>query len=239
MQLFYKPGIHDKNIELDENESHHCINVLRMRINDEVFVINGKGVLYKTRLIKPDSKNCSLEIIESVENFDKRDYSLHIAIAPTKSPERFEWFLEKAVEIGVDRITPVVCKHSHRNRLRKERLDKIIVSAVKQSVKATIPILNDPQDFNEFIKTQGRSKFIAICSDQYTQHLLEQTMMSGDDITILIGPEGDFSEEEIQEAINFGFQPVSLGRSRLRTETAGVSVAQMVADYYVIKGIPR
>jgi 16S rRNA (uracil1498-N3)-methyltransferase len=238
MHLFYKPGIHLNNIKLDEHESHHCINVLRMRINDEVFVINGQGVFYKTRISKADSKNCSLEITETIENFDKRNYNLHIAIAPTKSPERFEWFLEKAVEIGVDQVTPLLCQHSHRNRLRKERLEKIIVSAVKQSFKARVPILNDPQDFTEFIKIQCDSKFIAICSDQYTKHLLEHTM-KGDDILILIGPEGDFSEVEIENAINSGFLPVSLGRSRLRTETAGVSVAQMIADYYVIKEIPK
>lgn len=235
MQVFYKTGQHESNIFLDASESHHCINVLRMKQNDEVVVINGKGTFYSTRILKPDPSRVQLLVISAVENYEKRDCHLHIAIAPTKNIDRFEWFLEKAAEIGIDEITPIFCLHSNRVNIRMERLEKVLIAAVKQSLKAYLPKLNQAIAFNDFLNRNTNSNsFIAYCADDYKEHLLT-SIKGANDITVLIGPEGDFSPAEVKTAIEKGYIPVSLGKSRLRTETAGVAVAQIVADSFVIR----
>lgn len=235
MHIFYKPGLHEKVIILDPAESHHCVNVLRMQKNEEVAVINGQGILYSTRIGDANSKEVKLLIINKIENYGKRDYHLHIAIAPPKNIERFEWFLEKATEIGVDEISPVFCQHSNRMKLRPERLEKVLISAVKQSLKTWLPKLNQPMNFQEFIKQENNAdRYIAYCSEDYIEHLLV-ARKNTHNIIVMVGPEGDFSPTEIAMAIESGFKPVSLGSSRLRTETAGIAVAQIIANRYVIK----
>ena len=235
MHVFYKPGHHDNLIYLDPAESHHCINVIRLRLGDEVNVLNGKGTLYETIISRADQKKVVLKIKSAHTEYDKKEYHLHIAIAPTKNMDRFEWFIEKSTEIGVDEITPLFCMNSERRKLRQDRLEKVLISAVKQSLKATLPVLNQPENFTDFIvKQTSAARFIAYCSIEKREHLLKVTKNSNN-ILVMIGPEGDFGPKEIKMAKETGFQPVSLGKSRLRTETAGVAVAQIIADSYVIK----
>ncbi len=234
MHIFYSPGEHDTFILLESSESNHCIRVLRLRQDDEVGVINGEGVFYKTRIVEADPVNTKLEILSSVKNFGKRNYYLHVAIAPTKNTERFEWFLEKATEIGMDEITPIYCQHSERKKLRTGRLGKVILSAVKQSQKAYLPLLNTPVKYDDFLKLNHvAEKYIAYCSD-YVSDFLINIPAQMNKYLIIIGPEGDFSPSEITTAINNGFTPVSLGQSRLRTETAGVVAAQIISDRSII-----
>lgn len=222
MQLFYAPDIAEKTYTLNEEESKHCIRVLRLALGDEITLIDGRGGLYKTRIVNPEPKRCMVEVYESTHEFEKRNHYLHIAIAPTKNIERFEWFLEKATEIGIDEITPLLCDHSERKVVNNERLEKIIISAVKQSIKAYVPLLNPMIPFKQFIqlKQQG-SQFIAHCASKELKQLKNEIKPLLKNI-ILIGPEGDFSTEEINLAIKNNCNEISLGTSRLRTETAGV-----------------
>jgi len=228
MVLFYVSNLTSGNI-LPEEESQHAVKVLRLQIGSEIAVVDGVGGFYKARITNPHPKHCGFEIFESQNEFGKRNYKLHIAIAPTKNIERLEWFIEKATEIGIDEITPVVCRFSERKVVKEERLEKIIVSAAKQSVKAYFPKLNPLCTFDELMKNHTDSlKFIAHCYDD-NKKLLQQEITKSSSVLILIGPEGDFSKEEVQKAISLGFIPVSLGNSRLRTETAGVVACCTVA----------
>lgn len=228
MQLFYAPDIKDKTYTLNEEESKHCIRVLRLAIGDEIMLIDGKGGLFKTRITSPEPKRCMVEVYESTLEFEKRNHYLHIAIAPTKNIERFEWFLEKATEIGIDEITPLLCEHSERKVVNNERLEKIIISAVKQSVKAYVPKLNPMATFKQFIQANTADNlFIAHCATRELSHLKNEVKAFGK-CTILIGPEGDFSPEEIKHAIQNNYKEISLGTSRLRTETAGVVACHIV-----------
>ncbi len=228
MNLFYVPNLASGNV-LPEEESQHAIKVLRLQVGSEIRVVDGIGGFYNARIINPHPKHCDFEIIDSQNEFGKRDYKLHIAIAPTKNIERLEWFIEKATEIGIDEITPLVCRFSERKIIKEERLEKIIVSAGKQSVKAYFPQLNALCSFDDLMKKHTASqKFIAHCYED-DKRLLQTEISTSKDVLILIGPEGDFSREEVQKAIAFGFVPVSLGNSRLRTETAGVVACHTVA----------
>ena len=228
MALFYVPNISAGNV-LPEEESQHAVKVLRLQIGTEITVVDGVGGFYKARITQPHHKHCGFEIIETFAGFGKRDYKLHIAIAPTKNIERLEWFIEKATEIGIDEITPVICRFSERKIVKEERLEKIIVSAAKQSLKAYFPKLNPLSTFDELMKKHEASqKFIAHCYEE-DKRLLQAEIKKTSDVLILIGPEGDFSMEEVQKAIFLGFIPVSLGESRLRTETAGVVACHTVA----------
>lgn len=234
MNLFYIQDIKGDIGFMDKNESHHCVKVLRMREGDEVNFIDGKGNFYRGYLKKINPVATEIEIIEKLPDLEKRPYYLHIAISPTKSIERFEWFLEKATEIGIDRITPVICEHSERSKLRKDRSERVILSAVKQSVKAEIPLFDDLHGFRDFIKqtSTAKYKFIAHCSEGEKLELIK-ALPDKESVIILIGPEGDFSENEIKIAKQSGFKPVSLGQARLRTETAGVVAAQILADFHI------
>ena len=224
MALFYVPNLSSGNV-LPEEESQHAVKVLRLQVGDAIVVVDGIGGFYKAQITNPHPKHCGFEIVETQTEFGKRDYKLHIAIAPTKNIERLEWFIEKATEIGVDEITPIICRFSERKIVKEERLEKIIVSAAKQSVKAYFPKLNPLCTFDELMKKYSASqKFIAHCYEE-DKRLLQTEITKSSDMLILIGPEGDFSKEEVQKAISLGFVPVSLGNSRLRTETAGVVVA--------------
>ncbi len=222
MHLFYTPDIKSSSYALDKEESTHCVKVLRLKEGSLIHLTDGKGNLYKAQLLTSDPKECLVEIKETIPEFGKRGFYLHIAIAPTKNIDRFEWFLEKATEIGIDEITPLFCEHSERNIIKPERLQKIITSALKQSLKTYHPVLNEAVKFNHFIQTffDGK-KYIAHCEEN-KKTSLQSACQKGENALILIGPEGDFSNPEIINAIENNFLPISLGNSRLRTETAGI-----------------
>lgn len=226
MHLFYTPDIDSEIYTLSEDESKHAIRVLRLVVGDTIQLIDGKGNLFQAVVAEDHPKRCTVHVTDIQKEYGKRNFRLHIAMAPTKNIERTEWFLEKAVEIGLDAYTPIQCEHSERVIVKTERLHKIIVSAMKQSLKAFEPVLDEPVSFGNFIKTakafEGR-KFIAHCERASSDPgLLKNVYAKGSDAMILIGPEGDFSKEEINLAVQNGFVPVSLGKSRLRTETAAL-----------------
>jgi len=227
MHLFYCSDITDGNYTLNEEESKHCIRVLRLKNGDIIHITDGNGNLYKTELIDNHPKRCSVKILETKKEFGKKSFSVHMAVAPTKSIDRYEWFLEKATEIGIDRITPIFCEHSERKEVKINRLEKVIVSALKQSLKAYLPKLSEPTKFNQLIKLpfEGQ-KFIAYCEGEL--QLLKNLYKPKTDVLILIGPEGDFSPAEVEQAIATGFIPVSLGSSRLRTETAAIAACHTI-----------
>jgi 16S rRNA (uracil1498-N3)-methyltransferase len=228
MQLFYVPNVAENEIVLDETESKHAIRVLRLNVGDKIQVVNGKGGFFLAEITQPHPKKCKLSILEFQKEFGKRQFKLHIAVAPTKNIDRFEWFLEKATEIGIDEITPVLCEHSERKTIKPDRLEKILVSAMKQSLKAYLPKLNPMVSFNEFlIKNEGEQKYIAHCNEGEKEHL-QNEVEKEKSVTILIGPEGDFSPEEVEQAKKNGFCEISLGSSRLRTETAAIVACHIV-----------
>lgn len=223
-KIFYTPdykGEADSCI-LPEEESQHAVKVLRLKAGEHIHLVNGVGGLFETEILNPHPKRCEVKILNRVYEYGKRNFHLHIAIAPTKMNERMEWFLEKATEIGIDEVTPVICRFSERKELKLQRMEKILISAMKQSVKAYKPKLNEPCDFGQVLeKAEASQKFIAHCYEE-EKILLKEAYTQGSDVLILIGPEGDFSQEEVQAAIAAGYKPVSLGNSRMRTETAGI-----------------
>ena len=228
MTLFYVPNLATEHV-LPEEESLHAVKVLRLKVGDGLVVVDGVGGYHIAKITLPHPKRCAFELIESQFEFGKRDYKLHIAIAPTKNMDRLEWFVEKATEIGIDEITPIICRFSERKMVKAERLEKIIVSAAKQSVKAYFPKLNPQCTFDELIKNhQATQKFIAHCYNSEKRQLKTE-IVPAKDMLVLIGPEGDFSKEEVDKAIKNGYLPVSLGESRLRTETAGVVACHTVS----------
>ncbi len=222
MQLFYIPNITGNEVVLNETESKHAVRVLRLTEGSRVQLIDGTGGFYEAEISVAHPKKCKLSIIDTIDEFEKRTFKLHIAIAPTKNIDRYEWFLEKCTEIGIDEITPLLSEHSERKVIKPERLNKILVAAMKQSLKAYLPKLNPLTSFNELIlERRYENRYIAHCYDGEKIHL-KNTIKKGDDILILVGPEGDFSLEEVEQAKENGFMEVSLGMARLRTETAGV-----------------
>ncbi|MDD4756893.1 MAG: 16S rRNA (uracil(1498)-N(3))-methyltransferase [Prolixibacteraceae bacterium] len=228
MHIFYIPEISGEIINLNPQESRHAVKVLRLEKGSVVRVVDGKGGLYIAEIINPDFKNCCLKITDSTKEYGKKNFYLHIGIAPTKNIDRFEWFLEKAAEIGIDEITPLLSDHSERKKINPERLEKILISAIKQSVKAYKPKLNKLTKFNDLVNScQHSNKFIAHCQEGQKPHF-KDVIQPGSEISILIGPEGDFNPDEIQKATDKGFKSVSLGSSRLRTETAGVIACHIV-----------
>ncbi len=227
MQLFFTPDLNPslENFILSEEESKHAVRVLRMNAGDRLNLIDGCGGLYEAEIIDPHPKRAVLKILNVQENFQQPNYHLHIAIGPTKNIDRIEWFLEKATEIGIQEITPIICEHSERKDVKLDRLNKVIVSAMKQSLKAYLPKLNPALSFKQFLKDiprDGVQKAIAHCVDSDKKYL-NQVFEAGQHYIIMIGPEGDFSAEEIDLALMAGFQPVSLGEARLRTETAALA----------------
>jgi 16S rRNA (uracil1498-N3)-methyltransferase len=230
MELFYAPDILSTHC-LPEEESAHCVRVLRHTAGDVLTVTDGLGMLYEARILNPHPKHCELEILSSSSQSKHHRGMVHIAIAPTKNIDRLEWALEKCTEIGADRFTPLLCRFSERKNLRQDRLEKVILSAAKQSLTAYLPALDPLTDCSDFIRSCSADyKFIAHCYKESERVLLRDainTIRSNSDIEnatfcVLIGPEGDFSPEEVQLALQNGFQPVLLGNARLRTETAGV-----------------
>jgi len=224
MQLFYTPDIDPsfKQYFLSEEESKHCARVLRLEKGDNLQLIDGKGGLYNATILDAHPKRTVLQIISVTTAFNKRNHYLHIAIAPTKNIERMEWFLEKATEIGIDEISFIICQRSERKEVKIDRLNKIITSAVKQSIKAYHPVLNEAVSYSQFLaKPFDGQKFIAHC-EKTDKTSLRAELKAGGNYLILIGPEGDFTPAEIDDALQGGLKAITLGDSRLRTETAGL-----------------
>ena len=236
MNLFYDPLINGQFYSLSQEESKHISRVLRKKEGDTVYFTDGKGWFYETIITIANTKNCEVEILRKYEGTDNRPFRIHIAIAPTKINDRFEWFLEKTTEIGIDEITPIICDHSERKVIKKERLEKVITSAVKQSLKSHHPLLNGQISLKDFLNKEFTGqKFIAYIDKEITLEL-SKVVKTKEDILVLIGPEGDFRPEEVEIAKENGFIPVSLGKSRLRTETAGIVACNTVNIINQIEG---
>lgn len=225
MHLFLSSDTTAPYATLLPDESRHCVRVLRMGAGDEVWVTSGDGTMCRARVADPDDKACSVEIVERLEDYGHRPFHLHLLVAPTKNTARIEWLVEKAVEIGVDRITPIICDHSERGVQKTDRLDRISLSAMKQSLKARRPQIDSPVKMIECVNAEmwkcESGKFVCYCAGD-ERHTLRELYTPGTDAVVLIGPEGDFSPREIEAALAAGFQPVTLGDSRLRTETAAL-----------------
>ena len=228
MHLFLTDTTQGPYATLPPDESKHCIRVLRMQLGDEFYVTSGDGTMCRARIVDPDPAACQVEITERLPDYNARPFKLHMAVAPTKNNARMEWFVEKAVEIGIDRITPVICDHSERGALKTDRLERIALSAMKQSLQARRPLIDPPVNLPDFLQnlksqfsTLNSQKFVCHCvgDDRRTLH---QLYTPGTDALVLIGPEGDFSPHEIAEVLAQGFQSVTLGNNRLRTETAAL-----------------
>ncbi len=242
MELFYTNDIDDGLCRLGSDESAHCIKVLRHRCGDMINIIDGKGTLMKCRLTDCSPREATAEIIETEQDWGGHPYTLTLAVAPTKNSDRFEWFAEKACEIGVDRIVPIIGQYSERKVFKTARTEKILTSAAKQSLKGAIPQICEPVSVREFVGTAAGEngetlKMIAYCfeNDSHPRISIKDALanFSGNRITVMIGPEGDFSPEEAELAVGAGFIPVHLGTSRLRTETAGITAAAAVYLRYM------
>ncbi|MBQ7019420.1 MAG: 16S rRNA (uracil(1498)-N(3))-methyltransferase [Bacteroidales bacterium] len=239
MELFYSRDIDGGICRLDKDESGHCAKVLRHRCGDEIAVIDGCGTLYRCRITCDNPKGVEAMVLSSEESWGGHPYSLHLAVCPTKNNDRYEWFAEKACEVGVDMISPIIGEHSERRIFKTARLEKILVSAAKQSLKAAVPVVNEPVSVKEFIRGQeGRAlKMIAYCfeDESVPRRSIKEVLegYEGTEILVMIGPEGDFSKEEAQMALEAGFIPVHLGASRLRTETAAVTAAEAAYFRYM------
>ena len=240
MELFYSRDIEGGICRLDHDESGHCIKVLRHRCGDEISVIDGEGTLYRCRITSDSHKGVEALVIDREENWGGHSYHLHLAVCPTKNNDRYEWFAEKACELGLDELSPVIGEHSERKVLKTQRVGKILVSAAKQSLKASIPAVNEPVSVKDFIaghRDHGSLKLIAYCFEdervprRSIKEVLDQ--YQGDEIIVMIGPEGDFSKDEAEAALEAGFIPVHLGASRLRTETAALTAAAAVYFRYM------
>lgn len=221
MHVFYTPDI-AVTCEMPEEEAAHCLRVLRLGVGDEVMLTDGKGCFYKAVISAASGKRCQVKVTETIEQEPLWNGYLHLAMAPTKNMDRIEWLAEKATEIGFDELSFLNCRYSERKVIKTERVEKIVVSAVKQSLKARKPVVNEMMDFARFVKQDfAGQKFIAHCNEG-EKPLLKEILVPGEDALVLIGPEGDFSPEEVKLAESLGFRSISLGKSRLRTETAAL-----------------
>lgn len=239
MELFYSTDIEGSVCRLDADESGHCVKVLRHRTGDEISVIDGCGTLYHCRIVSDSHKGVEAVIMSSEENWGSHPYRLHLAVCPTKSNDRYEWFAEKACEIGFDELSPVIGEHSERKVLKTARVEKVLISAAKQSLKASVPKVNEPVSVKEFILNASEEalKLMAYCFEdervprRSIKEVLDQN--DGREIIVMIGPEGDFSKAEAEMALENGFIPVHLGTSRLRTETAALTAASAAYFRYM------
>lgn len=221
MILFYTDDVDGNIARLDVEQARHCVQVLRKKEGDAISFVDGAGGFYEGIIQETGKKKCVIQILKTHHAYNKRPFKLHIAIAPTKNINRLEWFLEKATEIGIDEISLIICHHSERRKVRTDRLRKILVAAMKQSLKAYLPILHEPISFKQFVQTP-RNNWLKYIAQGAENMPLKDNYQAPKDVLLLIGPEGDFSKEEISLAFANGFQGVNLGSSRLRTETAGI-----------------
>ena len=238
MELFYSRDIAGGICRLDQDESGHCIKVLRHRSGDEINVIDGCGTLHRCRITSDSHKGVEAIVLESTDGWGSHPYRLHMAVCPTKNNDRYEGFVEKACEIGVDEISPVIGEHSERKIFKTARAEKILVSAAKQSLKASVPVVNEPVSVKDFIRSSSEGlRMIAYCfeDENIPRRSIKEVLegYDGSDITVMIGPEGDFSREEAELALASGFVPVHLGASRLRTETAALTAVTAVYFRYM------
>jgi 16S rRNA (uracil1498-N3)-methyltransferase len=224
MQLFFGEKRSETEIFLTSEDSKHACKSLRKRAGDSIFVTDGNGEIFQCTILDDNMNQVIVNIDHVIENPFPKNYNLHIAISPLKNPDRFEWFVEKATEIGIDEITPIICSRTEKGKVNTDRLNRIALSAAKQSVKAKLPRINEPIAFEKFIQN-GQSdiqqKFIAWCETEH-EKLLFEACKAKTSTLILIGPEGDFTKDEVEKSLQQGFTPISLGRSRFRTETAGM-----------------
>ncbi len=227
LNLFYHPNINEATFDLNPEEAQHALKVKRMKAGDLLLITDGKGHLGKYQITVTQGQKCVVQVIEKMENQSERSHKIHLGIAPTKNIARIEWMIEKCTEIGLDRITFLQCQHSERPKLKTDRLEKIVIAALKQSKQAYLPIIEDLEDFKIFIKKDFGStqKMIAHVPEMGSNHLFHQ-IQPAQNLLVLVGPEGDFSTEEVNLALEQGFQAVSLGNTVLRTETAGLVVCQ-------------
>ena len=231
MQLFYAPDIVPPLHTLGEEESKHCVRVLRMGAGDTLHLTDGRGTPFRAQVAAPSPRHCTVQIVETTPDYGRLPYELTMAVAPTKNIDRFEWFLEKAVEVGVTRIVPLLCDHSERRSINDERARRIVVAAMKQSLKAFLPQIDPMTPFAEFVAaTVAPVRLIAHCAATgQPKAYLPRAIEKGAPAVILIGPEGDFSPEEINFALENRFTAVTLGDQRLRTETAAVAAVVMTS----------
>jgi 16S rRNA (uracil1498-N3)-methyltransferase len=230
MHLFYTPDIAAPNYVLNEDESKHCIRVLRLQQGDRIQLIDGKGGWHEAKITDDNAKKCAVTITNSRTEVGKRAYNIHIAIAPTKNMDRLEWFVEKATEIGIDEISLITCDNSERTVVKPERLEKVAIAAMKQSMKAYLPKINEVISYKEFIEKNKNNivqKYIAHCINNKSVHL-KKKYSANESAIILIGPEGDFNLSEVKMAIDNAFSEISLGDSRLRTETAALYACTVI-----------
>ena len=230
MQLFYNKDIQPgtATFTFDKDESRHIVKVLRKSEGNKVYLTNGEGFLFKSEIVFASEKKCEVKIVS--EQFQEpMPYRLHLAVAPTKMNDRYEWFLEKATEIGISEITPIICEHSERTHFKIDRFEKILQSAMKQSLQFYMPKLNEPVSYDKFIKEKREGQFFIAHCEETEKKLLKNALHPKTEVTILIGPEGDFSTKEIDLAMQHNVVPVSLGNTRLRTETAAIVAAHSVA----------
>ncbi len=236
MIQFYVPEIANNPI-LPESESQHCIRVLRMQVGDEIEVIDGKGFRYRCRIIDAHSKHALVDVLERKEVALSWSNNITIAVAPTKNMDRMEWMIEKLTEIGVNRFIPLLCRHSERKEIKPERLEKIAISAMKQSLKAVLPVIEPMTPLTNVVKYMtAEQRFIAYCDSTIPRLLLSKEYKANKNTIILIGPEGDFSPEEISSTLNAGYTPISLGDNRLRTETAAIvacDTCHIINQHYI------
>ncbi|MFD1602314.1 16S rRNA (uracil(1498)-N(3))-methyltransferase [Flavobacterium artemisiae] len=232
MQLFFNPNIDEttESFSFDKEESRHIIKVLRKKDSDILHVTNGFGLLFETQITLASDNKCIVEVL-SITNAEKPKFNLHLAVAPTKMNDRFEWFLEKATEIGIQEITPIFCDRSERKVINRERFEKIILSAMKQCNETFLPKLNDATSFKEFIKQKNQGLSLIAHCEETDKKSLKEVLKPNEDVIILIGPEGDFSEKEIALALENNYKPVTLGNTRLRTETAAVVACHSVVFF--------
>ena len=229
MQLFYnqKLTLESQTITFSQEESKHIVRVLRKKQGDSLMITNGLGFAFKATIQVSNIKNCIAKI-DDIQKSEPKPYKLHVGIAPTKMMDRFEWFLEKATEIGIDEITPIICDHSERKFIKHERCKRIVLNAMKQSLQHYLPILNPATTFQDFIsKPNTAQKIIAHCENSEKNHI-KHIVSPSEHVLILIGPEGDFSKTEIINAKNNGYIPITLGKNRLRTETAAMVVVHSI-----------
>ena len=240
MELFYSSDIQGSIVRLDSVESGHLVRVLRHKAGDEISVIDGKGSLYRCTLLNADPKEAEAQVIERVYPFGSHPYHLTLAVCPTKNNDRYEWFAQKATEFGIDRIVPTIGEHSERRVFKTDRIGKIVLAATKQSLKASLPQIDEPMSVKQFITSCADSKalkLICYCSDELAQRtsIKEALESLGDnrEIIVLIGPEGDFSQGEVRAAMDSGWVPVQLGESRFRTETAALAATAAVYFHFL------
>ena len=254
MELFFSRDIDGSICRLDPDESGHCVKVLRHRSGDEISVIDGCGTLYRCRISSDSPKGVEAMVLSYEEDWGGHPYRLHLAVCPTKNNDRYEWFAEKACEIGFDELSPVIGEHSERRVLKTARVEKVLISAAKQSLKAAVPVVNEPVSVKEFIAQAGRSfadaqddrgdaqdgdtlRLIAYCfeDENVPRRSIKEVLdgFDGSEIIVMIGPEGDFSKAEAEMALAAGFIPVHLGASRLRTETAALTAASAAYFRYM------